>query len=381
MEEDPAQVEHEQVDHDEGINEERFQRSIALDKPKRERKKPKKYRFDQDEVNYALNVTQGDLTTYQEDIASDDRESWMVAMSEEIQSLDKNSRFDSYILKINFRRCLKDCCVYYHVFEDGMIILLLLYVDDMLIACQDISRIQKLKTQLSKEFDMKDLVAAQKILGMQIRRDKIAGKIWLSQAKYIQNILERFNMNEAKLVTTPLADYQLSVLQCPTTEKELEEMSKMPYASVVGCLLYAMVCTRPDLAQTLSTKSLGILFEKQGKEACVLGYVDADYARDLDKRSTTVWLNGLAREFGITQGSMVIRCDSQSAIYLAKNQVFHGRSKHIEAHYHRIRDWVESKEVTLEKVHTKENASDYLTKPVTAEKFKFCLNSLNLITC
>ena len=45
-------------------------------------------------------------------------------------------RFDSYMLKINFRRCLKDCCVYYHVFEDGMIILLLLYVDDMLIACQ-----------------------------------------------------------------------------------------------------------------------------------------------------------------------------------------------------------------------------------------------------
>ena len=123
MEEDPAQVEHEQVDHDEGINEERveqqqqsqvqaqvelsplqeqdslvpqqpeqqFQRSIALDKPKRERKKPEKYGFDQDEVNYALNVSQGDPTTYQEAIASDDRESWMVAMSEEMQSLDKNS--------------------------------------------------------------------------------------------------------------------------------------------------------------------------------------------------------------------------------------------------------------------------------------------------
>ena len=71
--------------------EQQFQRSIALDKPKRERKKPEKYGFDQDEVNYALNVSQGDLTTYQEAIASDDRESWMVAMSEEMQSLDKYS--------------------------------------------------------------------------------------------------------------------------------------------------------------------------------------------------------------------------------------------------------------------------------------------------
>ena len=86
-------------------------------------------------------------------------------------------RFDSYMLKINFRRCLKDCCVYYHVFEDGMIILLLLYVDDMLIACQDMSRIQKLKTQLNKEFDMKDLGVAQKIIGMQIKRDRVVGKI------------------------------------------------------------------------------------------------------------------------------------------------------------------------------------------------------------
>ncbi|KAI9152983.1 hypothetical protein LWI28_004029 [Acer negundo] len=59
-----------------------FQRSIALDKPKRELKKPERYGFDQDEVNYALNASQGDPTTYQEAIASDDQESWMVVMSE-----------------------------------------------------------------------------------------------------------------------------------------------------------------------------------------------------------------------------------------------------------------------------------------------------------
>ncbi|TXG63967.1 hypothetical protein EZV62_010961 [Acer yangbiense] len=89
------------------------------------------------------------------------------------------------------------------------------------------------------------LGAAQKILGMQIRRDRVTGKIWLSQAKYIQNILERFNMNEAKPVTTPLAaHYRLRALQCPTIEKELEEMSKVPYASVVGCLMYVMASCR-----------------------------------------------------------------------------------------------------------------------------------------
>ncbi|BFG24559.1 hypothetical protein CerSpe_108330 [Prunus speciosa] len=53
-------------------------------------------------------------------------------------------RFDTYMLRIGYRRCESDCCVYSHVFKDGKIILLLLYVDDMLIACQDMSKVQEL---------------------------------------------------------------------------------------------------------------------------------------------------------------------------------------------------------------------------------------------
>ncbi|KAI9182551.1 hypothetical protein LWI28_026470 [Acer negundo] len=80
-----------------------------------------------------------------------------------------------------------------------------------------------------------------------------------------------------------------------------------------------------------------------------LSTAEAKYIALAEARKEAVWLNGLAKEFEITQGSMVIRCDSQSTIYLVKNQVFHRRSKHIEARYHRIRDWLESKEVTLER--------------------------------
>ena len=69
-------------------------------------------------------------------------------------------RFDTYMLKIGYTRCQYDCCVYYHVFEDGKVILLLLYVDDMLIACKDVLKIQKLKEKLGAEFDMKDLETA-----------------------------------------------------------------------------------------------------------------------------------------------------------------------------------------------------------------------------
>ena len=76
---------------------------------------------------------------------------------------------------------------------------------------------------------------------------------------------------------------------------------------------------------------------------------------------------------------MKLKCDSQSAIHLVKNHVFSGRSKHIEARYHRIRDWVEFKEIWIKKTHTDDNAADFLKKIVPAKKFKHCLNLINLV--
>jgi hypothetical protein len=165
-------------------------------------------------------------------------------------------RFDSYMFKISYMRCEYDCCVYVKSLNDGSFIFLLLYVDDMLIAAKSIVEVNKLNVLLSKEFDMKDLGAAKKILGMEIRRDRDAKKLRLSQASYVKKVLERFSMENAKPVSTPLANhFRLSISQCPKTVEETKDMSKVPYASAVGCLMYAMVCTRPDLAHAVSVVS------------------------------------------------------------------------------------------------------------------------------
>jgi hypothetical protein len=97
--------------------------------------------------------------------------------------------------------------VYVKSFDDGSFIFLLLYVDDMLIAAKSIVEVNKLKVLLSKEFDMKDLGVAKKILGMKIGRDRDAKKLWLSQAGYVKKVLERFSMENAKPVSTPLANH------------------------------------------------------------------------------------------------------------------------------------------------------------------------------
>ena len=79
---------------------------------------------------------------------------------------------------------------------------------------------------------------------MEITRGRKAKKLWLSQEKYVEWILERFNMKHAKLVGTPLGGhFKISKKSCPSSMKEKENMASVPYSSVVESLMYAIVCT------------------------------------------------------------------------------------------------------------------------------------------
>ena len=103
---------------------------------------------------------------------------------------------------------------------------------------------------------MKDLGPAQKILGMEIERDHVNRKLYLSQEKYIENVLHRYQMESTHTVTSPLnAHFKLSKADCPSTDEDYADMEKIPYASEVGSLMYAMMSTRPDIAYAVSMVS------------------------------------------------------------------------------------------------------------------------------
>ena len=117
----------------------------------------------------------------------------------------------------------------------------MLYVDDMLIVGKNISKIDELKKELCKSFSMKDLGHAKKILGMRITRLRDKRKIYLSQKKYIERVLEHFNMKNAKPISIPLAGHmKLSKKMYPTIREEKENMTKVSYSSVFESLMYAM---------------------------------------------------------------------------------------------------------------------------------------------
>ena len=113
-------------------------------------------------------------------------------------------KFGVFVVKHGCKRSMTDRCVFVNEFTDGDSIVLLLSVDDVLIVGKNINKIAGLKRDLGKAFEMKDLGKAKHILGMEIKRDRAQGKLWLSQEKYVEKVLKRFNMDLAKLASCPL---------------------------------------------------------------------------------------------------------------------------------------------------------------------------------
>ena len=100
---------------------------------------------------------------------------------------------------------------------------------------------------------------------MDIRRDRSLGRFWLSQSQYIEKVLHRFHMSQTKPVSTPLTvDFRLSASSGPVDTEEKRYMSRVPYACAIGSLMYAMVCTHPDIAYAVSVVSR--FMSKPGKE-------------------------------------------------------------------------------------------------------------------
>ena len=246
------------------------------------------------------------------------KENWVCKLNKLLYGLKQSlrkwyKRFDQFMIGQNYTRSSFDHYVYFRKLRDGSFIYLLLYFDDMLIASRNQGEICILKAQLSKEFKMKDLGEAKKILGMEIVRDRQRSTLCLTQKQYLKKVLQRFGMSEkTKPVSTPLSpNFKLSASQCPKTEEEQEHMSKVPYSNAVGSLMYAMVCTRPDISHEVGivsrymhnpgkehwkavkwilryiqkTLDVCLIFKKDDMVGQhVVGYCDSDYAGDLDKR-------------------------------------------------------------------------------------------------
>ena len=121
-------------------------------------------------------------------------------------------------------------------------------VDDILLATNYRGLMHEVKQFLSNHFDMKDMGANSYVIGIKIFRDRHNGILGLSQETYINRVLERFRMKDCSPSVAPIVKGdRFNLNQCPKNDFKNEQMKNIPYASVVGSIMYVQVCTRPDI--------------------------------------------------------------------------------------------------------------------------------------
>ncbi|KAH9705859.1 hypothetical protein KPL70_012033 [Citrus sinensis] len=222
-----------------------------------------------------------------------------------------NIRFDQAIKSFGFIQNIDEPCVYKKI-QEKSVAFLILYVDDILLIGNDIGVLTTIKSWLAKQFDMKDLGEASYILGIKLLRDRKNKTLALSQAVYIDKILARFSIENSKTGLLPFRHgITFSKDQSPKTSEEIERMRRVPYAEAVGSLMYAMLCTRPDICFAVGmvsryqsnpgpehwtavkhimkylkrTKNYMLVYS--GDELIPVGYTDSDFMSDKDSRKST----------------------------------------------------------------------------------------------
>ena len=349
-----------------------------------------------------------------------------------------NERIDREIINFGAKKSDADPCVYVKGEGKGLI-LIVIYVDDIVVASQSEYEMIEFGRYLSNIFEIKDLGTMAYCLGMEFVQR--INEISIYQSGYIRDVLDRFRMSDSKPVATPMD---------PGTKLEKDEgesspnEEELPYRELIGSLMYLAVCTRPDIAFAVSylsqfnscynkshwtaakrvlryikeTQDLGLKYQKTGKP--LHGYVDADWANcTIDRRSytgytfilggcpiswesrkqRTVALSSTEAEYmalsesskeasylkrflenaGVNNLIQVrIFCDNNGARKLAENPVFHNRSKHIDVRHHHVREVIGRGEIVVEYTPTDEMAADIFTKGLSRQKHVKCVELLGL---
>lgn len=334
-----------------------------------------------------------------------------------------NVKLDQVQKEMNFKRCVKESSVYLKN-NRGDVLIVAIYVDDLFVTGTSIKIIKQFKEDMSKRFEMSDLGKLTYYLGIEVIEG--ADGIKIKQESYSQGILADNKMDSCNMAHVPMEEN----LKLSKAEDE-PEIDATEYKRVIGCLRY-LLHTRPDpsfavgvlsrymqsprvshgqaikhiLRYVRGTTDFGIFFPRNGSRK-ISGYSDSSFNIDVDDgRSTSghvfyfseslitwnnrllhqrhvklnygsyraakqaIWLQELLKEIlGIKDEKVILRIDNKSAITLTKNPVFHGRSKHILAKYHFIRECVENGQVEVEHVPGVELKADILTKPLARIKF------------
>ncbi|CAL1356196.1 unnamed protein product [Linum trigynum] len=343
-------------------------------------------------------------------------------------------KFSAALVQLGFRQSHADPSLFiYHTSTSCVVALI--YVDDVILAGDNLAFIQRVKSSLHSQFTIKDLGPLKYFLGIEVARSPKG--VVLNQRKYVLDILADSGLPATRPCASPIEqNHQLGRLESPPAP------DPSAFRRLVGRLLYLTV-TRPDITYSVnllsqavhaptqahldaahrilrylkSSPGRGLFFPSQNP-LILTGYCDADWGGcPTTRRSTTgyfirlgaspvswrtkkqtvvarssaeaeyramastvseiIWLRWLLSELGAPQqGPTPLFCDSQAALHIAANPVFHERTKHVEMDCHFVRERVQSRDIAPQKISSPEKPADLFTKGLGVDSFQHLLSKL-----
>jgi transposase InsO family protein len=356
---------------------------------------------------------------------------------------------DGILEKHGFTACMSDAGIYVSVKGTENPVYLALFVDDMLIVCKDLEKVLAFKDTLGKEFTIHDLGEVKDFLGCQVVRDRNRRVIQMSSGPKIDALVEKFGLSgETRSVESPMSKSFLptaksgDVLEGGGAGTPLEPGNR--YCELIGSLLYLANTTRPDISQAVGVLSRyrgtptsahmqeGLRLVRYlkgtrdhalqlgGSHVVIEGFVDADYAGDLDTRASTTgfvykvyggavvwgskkqtatatstveaefraashavkeaqWLRGLLEELDFDVWKIPLYCDNTGCIQNLKNPVNSKYTKHVAVSFHHARQAVIQGQVDIKYIATQANMADIFTKPLVPVLFRQHRDTLGVI--
>lgn len=346
-----------------------------------------------------------------------------------------NERLNSFMIGEGLRRCISDPGVYYN---DKRNLIISTYVDDLMLHGEK-EEIKIFKNKLKKNFNVKELGAAKRVLSINLKRSK--NSIRIDQSDYTKSLLNEFGMDECKSTKT-MSDPNVKYAK---NEDKIDEILKKKYQKAIGGLLYLATNTRPDILHTVTklsqysvnpseqhwngvkrllrylkgTIDYGITYSDTERTQQVQIYTDADWGSDPDRKSYSgyaivmangvvswcsrkqrcvaqstaeaefvalsecikevKWLNSFRSEItGRQSKKWTINIDNLAAIKMAENHWTSDRTKHIDLKVLLIRQEIEEQRMQLQYVPSEYNLADGLTKTLTEAKNKRMCEGLGI---
>ncbi|GJY69720.1 putative ribonuclease H-like domain-containing protein [Tanacetum coccineum] len=345
-------------------------------------------------------------------------------------------RLSAFLLQHNYRRGTIDKTLF--IKKDSRDILLVqVYVDDIIFGSTNKAWCEEFEVLMKGEFEMSAMGEMSFFLGLQVKQ--LPDGIFISQDKYVKDMLTKFDMESVRTATTPYeaAKTKLKDETDPPVNVHL-------YRSMIGSLMY-LTASRPDIMFAVSACSrhqvtpltshlnavkkifkylkgqpkLGLWYPKDSPFQ-LEAYSDSDYAGSHgDRKSTTggcqflgrrliswqckkqtivatssteaeyvaaasccaqvLWIQNQLLDYGFNFMNTKIFIDNQSTICIVKNPVFHQRTKHIEIRHHFIRDANEKNLIQVLKIHTDDNVADLLTKAFDGPRFEYLVVHIGMV--